>query len=265
MAQGLLRIPDRSIRRVLAMVRSQRRLTANRALDGMTAVEQEILTMFASDRSYAQIAEPSGTKTVGVRNAVYRIQDKVGVHSKQELVVWAGVDGLDNPVSPPWRGLAVRLTRCPGQRGQHHAPTGSFLGRLDQEFPQRDIDVDIVEFEVEGGLHVGRAYEARRSAVLASHSPQFLAFGEGHLQPAVAAGNGAFDRDSSGHFPNITTTARGRGSGLRAGCSASTFILVAVWEQSLHPDSPGQRLALRKGPLNADIAVRTTGSSDRWT
>ena len=258
-AQGLLRIPDRSIRRVLAMVRSQRGLTANRALDGMTAVEQEILTMFASGRSYAQIAEPSGTKTVGVRNAVYRIQDKVGVHSKQELVVWAGVDGLDNPVSPPWRGLAVRLTRCPGQRGQHHAPTGSFLGRLDQEFPQRDIDVDIVEFEVEGGLHVGRAYEARRSAVLASHPPQFLAFGERHLQPEVAAGNGAFDRDSSGHFPNITTTARGRGSGLRAGCSASTFILVAVWEQSLHPDSPGQRLAHRKGPLNADIAVRTTG------
>ena len=116
---------------------------------------------------------------------------------------------LDNPVSPPWRGLAVRLTCRPGQRGQHHAPTGGFLGRLDQEFPQRDIDVDIVQFEVEGGPHVGRAYEARRGVVLPSHSPQFLAFGEGHLQPAVAAGNGAFERDFSGHFPNITTTARG--------------------------------------------------------
>ena len=111
-AQGLLRIPDRSIRRVLAMVRSQRGLTANRALDGMTAVEQEILTMFASGRSYAQIAEPRGTKTVGVRNAVYRIQDKVGVHSKQELVVWAGRNGLLNEVAagdgppppPPPRG-----------------------------------------------------------------------------------------------------------------------------------------------------------------
>ena len=109
-AQGLLRIPDRPIRRVLAMVRSQRGLTANRALDGMTAVEQEILTMFASGRSYAQIAEPRGTKTVGVRNAVYRIQDKVGVHSKQELVVWAGRNGLLNEVAagdgppPPPRG-----------------------------------------------------------------------------------------------------------------------------------------------------------------
>ncbi len=33
---------------------------------------------------------------------------------------------------------------------------------------------------------MGGAYKARRNIVLASHSPQFLAFGEGHLQPAVA-------------------------------------------------------------------------------
>ena len=111
----------------------------------------------------------------------------------------AGAGELNNPVSQPWRGLAVRLTRRPRQRGQHYAPTGSFLGRLDKEFLQRDIDVDIVEFEVEGGLHVGGAAEARRSVVLASHEPQFLAFGEAHLEPAVAAGNGAFDRDFSGH------------------------------------------------------------------
>ena len=115
------------------------------------------------------------------------------------------------------------------------------------------------EFEVEGGPHVCGAYDARRGVVLPSHPPQFLAFGEGHLDPAVAAGNGAFDRDFSGHFPNIATTARGRGTGMRAGCSASTFILVAAWEQSLHPGSPGQRLAHRKGPLNAENAVRTTG------
>ena len=55
----------------------------------------------------------------------------------------------------------------------------------------------------------GRAYDARRGAVLASHPPQFLSSGEGHLQPAVATGNGAFDRDSSGHFPNITTADQG--------------------------------------------------------
>ena len=131
--------------------------------------------------------------------------------------------------------------------------------------PQRDVDVNIVEFEVEGGLHVSGADDAHCRVVLPSHPPQFLAFGQSHLDPAVAAGNGAFERDSSGHFPNITTTARGRGPGMRAACSASTFILVAAWEQSLNPGSPGHRLSHRKGQLNADIAVRTTGSSDCGT
>ena len=47
---------------------------------------------------------------------------------------------------------------------------------------------------------------------------------------------------------------------MRAGCSASTFILVAEWEQYLHPGSLGHRLAHRKGPLeNSEKAVRTTG------
>ena len=67
-------------------------------------------------------------------------------------------------------------------------------------------------FEVEGGLHVGGAYDASRGVVLSSHPPEFLAFTEGHLQPAVAASDGAFDRDFSGHFPNITTPAQGGGS-----------------------------------------------------
>ena len=47
---------------------------------------------------------------------------------------------------------------------------------------------------------------------------------------------------------------------MRAECSASTFILVAEWEQSLHPGSPGHRLAHRKGPLNAENAVRIKGN-----
>ena len=46
---------------------------------------------------------------------------------------------------------------------------------------------------------------------------------------------------------------------MRAEGSASTVILVAAWEQSLHPGGPGHRLAYRKGPLNAENAVRTTG------
>ena len=109
-AQGRLRIPDKSIRRVFALIRGQRGITANRALERMTAGEREILTLFASGRSYAQIAEARGNKTVSVRNAVYRIQDKVGVHSKQELVIWAVRNGLLDEVAagdgapPPTEG-----------------------------------------------------------------------------------------------------------------------------------------------------------------
>ena len=93
-AQGRLRIPDKSIRRVFALIRGQRGLTASRALKALTDREREILTLFASGRSYAQIAEAKGTKIVTVRNSIYRIQDKAGVHSKQELVVWAVRNGL---------------------------------------------------------------------------------------------------------------------------------------------------------------------------
>ena len=54
--------------------------------------------MFASGRSYAEIAESKGTKVVTVRNSIYRIQDKLGVETKQEMVVWAVKNGLlDDP------------------------------------------------------------------------------------------------------------------------------------------------------------------------
>ena len=172
----------------------------------------------------------------------------------------AGAAELDNPVSPPWRGLAVRLIRRSRQRGQHHAPAGSFLGRLDKEFLQRDIDVNIVEFEVECGPHVGGAHEACRGVVLLAHPPQFLAFGEGHLQPAVAAGNGAFGRDFSGHSRNSTTIARGGGSGRAWRMFSVNFYLGCGVGECLHPGSSGHRLAHWKGPLSAENLVRTTGS-----
>ena len=93
-AQGRLRIPDKSLRRVFAMIRGQRELTANRTLEALTDREREILQMFAAGKSYAQIAEARGNKTVTVRNTIYRIQDKLGVDTKQALVVWAVRNGL---------------------------------------------------------------------------------------------------------------------------------------------------------------------------
>ena len=93
-AQGHLRIPDRLIKRVFALIRGQRGLTSRRALESLTAREKEILKLFAGGMSYAQIAEARGNKTTSVRNAVYRIQDKLGIDSKQEVVVWAVRNGL---------------------------------------------------------------------------------------------------------------------------------------------------------------------------
>ena len=93
-AQGRLRIPDKSIRQVFALIRGQRGLTASRALEALTEREREIVKQFASGKSYAQIAEANGTKTVTVRNSIYRIQDKLGVDTKQEIVVWAVRNGM---------------------------------------------------------------------------------------------------------------------------------------------------------------------------
>ena len=56
--------------------------------------EREILTLFSQGMSYADIADVRGNKWVTIRNAVYGIQDKLGIDSKQELVVWAVQNGL---------------------------------------------------------------------------------------------------------------------------------------------------------------------------
>ena len=93
-AQGRLRIPDKSIQRVFALIRGQRRLTPSQVLKSLTAREREILQLFASGKSYAQIAEARGNKTVTVRNTIYRIQEKLAVNTKQEMVVWAVKNGL---------------------------------------------------------------------------------------------------------------------------------------------------------------------------
>ena len=94
LAQGRLRIPDRYIRRVFAMIRGQRGFGAGRGLESITDREREILRLFAEGKSYAQIAEARGNKASTIKNAIYRIQEKLGVESKQEIVVWAVRNGL---------------------------------------------------------------------------------------------------------------------------------------------------------------------------
>ena len=93
-AGGRLRIPDKAVRMVFAMLRGQLKLVSRLPLDKLTALERETLTLFAKGGAYAQIAEARGNTTVTVRNTLYRIQDKLGIKSKQELVIWAVRNGL---------------------------------------------------------------------------------------------------------------------------------------------------------------------------
>ena len=93
-AEGRLRIPDSAVRRVFAMLRGSRRPFLSKPLDRLTELERDILVMFASGRSYPDIAESRGNSAVTVRNTLYRIQNKLGIGTKQELVVWVVRNGL---------------------------------------------------------------------------------------------------------------------------------------------------------------------------
>ncbi len=93
-AEGRLRIPGEVVWDVFAIVRGDRELASRQAPNKLTALERETLTLFASGRPYTEIAEARGKSTVTVRNTLYRIQDKLGIRTKQELVIWAVRNGL---------------------------------------------------------------------------------------------------------------------------------------------------------------------------
>ena len=61
---------------------------------GLTPREREILVSFAQGMSYARIAEARGIKPVTARNAIYGIQQKLGVGTMQGLVLWCVRNGL---------------------------------------------------------------------------------------------------------------------------------------------------------------------------
>ena len=97
--EGRLSLPDKVVKEVFTLVRRDRKDTSDRALDRLTALERETLTLFTCGRSYAEIAEARGNSTVTVRNTLYRIQEKLGVKNKQELVIWAVRNGLLDDVA----------------------------------------------------------------------------------------------------------------------------------------------------------------------
>ena len=100
LAQGRPHLPDDAINKVLAAVRDTGAPTARQVAATLTANEREIVQMFASGKSYAQIAKAKNRSTVTIRNTFYRIQDKLGVATKQEVAVWAARSGLLDDATP---------------------------------------------------------------------------------------------------------------------------------------------------------------------
>ena len=91
-AAGEMQVPPEVVRRVFARIRREAKLEEEQ--DELTGREKEMLASFSQGMSYNAIAEARGVKPVTVRNALYSIQSKLGLGTKQEIVVWAVRNGL---------------------------------------------------------------------------------------------------------------------------------------------------------------------------
>ena len=93
-AAGEYRIPSNVLQSVFARIRGTAEQKTTDSPKSLTLRDREILTLFAQGLSYAEIAEARNIQPLTVRNAIYSIQDKLGIATKQELVVWAVRNGL---------------------------------------------------------------------------------------------------------------------------------------------------------------------------
>ena len=90
-AAAEMRLPTEVVRRIFERIRSGAR---TREEIDLTPREKEILVSFCQGMSYVAIAEARGVKVVTIRNAIYTMQVKLGLGTKQEIVVWAVRNGL---------------------------------------------------------------------------------------------------------------------------------------------------------------------------
>ena len=93
-AVGDFRLPPEMVRKAFTAIRGDGSAGDAAAEAGLTERERGILVQFARGLTYAQIAEARGIRPVTVRNAVYRIQEKLGLEKVQGLVFWAVRNGL---------------------------------------------------------------------------------------------------------------------------------------------------------------------------
>ena len=97
-AEDRIRMTEQPLKEAFAMIRTEHWFALRGDSDELTALERETLTLFASGRSYTQVSEVRGNSNVTVRNTIHRIQDKLGVKTKQEFVIWAVRNGLVDDV-----------------------------------------------------------------------------------------------------------------------------------------------------------------------
>ena len=93
-ARGEYRIPKDVVKRAFSGIRFESEQVGALGTTKLTDREREILTMFSQGLTYAEIADARGNKWVTIRNAVNGIQNKLGIGTKRELVVWAVRHGL---------------------------------------------------------------------------------------------------------------------------------------------------------------------------
>ena len=93
-AAGEMQVPPKVVRRVFARIRREAKAKQEEERDELTGREKEMLVSFCRGMSYNAIAEARGVKPVTIRNALYSIQSKLGLGTKQEIVVWAVRNGL---------------------------------------------------------------------------------------------------------------------------------------------------------------------------
>ena len=93
-ADGEYRMPADAVRLAFAGIRAAPEAAGKPRPGRLTAREREILTLFTQGLSNAEIAEIRGNSRLTIRNAIYGIQNKLGIETKQELAVWAVRNGL---------------------------------------------------------------------------------------------------------------------------------------------------------------------------
>ena len=93
-AEGRFQLTAEELRRAASRIRQDNLRSRSPDASVLTPRERDILVKFCAGMSYSEIAGECGISRSNVRNTIYRIHDKTGSGSNQEMVVWAVRSGV---------------------------------------------------------------------------------------------------------------------------------------------------------------------------